>query len=198
MTTTGVARVSTQQLNAVDDPLPGQSVSGSSQTYPGQVGATMTLNAAEAYRFSKLTTGTLYAGTYQYVRFYTSQSGTTKLGGPVYWQDPDNFIVTADAATSGLGFAGVALNVVTKGNYGWILVNGKCQCQPLDNTTKASPAVGDIMVCATIGRFDDIVDPYASELTSGKVAGQWIEAPADATDVRYLAYVYLARRLANG
>ncbi len=194
MTSTGIARI-TQYLNNVNDPLPGQSVDNSTQIYPGQVGAVVYVNAAEAAKLSYATNGTLYAGRYQYVKFYVSQTGTTVLGGPVYWQDPDNFIVTADAATSGLGFAGVALNVPTKGNYAWILTEGKCQCQPLDNTTKATPAVGDTMVCATIGRFDDIVDPYASELTSGKVAGQWIEAPADATSVRYLAYVQFARQL---
>lgn len=192
---TGIARNTTGYLNTVNDPLPGQSVTPSAQTYPGQVGAVQILNAAQALKLSYTATGTLYAGTYQYVRFYASQSGTTVVGGPVYWQDPDNFVVTADAATSGLGFAGVALCVVDKGNYGWILVSGKCQCLALDNTTKASPAVGDTMVCATIGRFDDIVDPYASELTSGKVAGQWIEAPVDGTNVKYLAYVQFARRI---
>lgn len=195
MTTTGIARLaSSPYLNAANDPLPGQSVDGG-ESYSGQLGALIVVNAGEALKLSLVATGTLYAGKYQYVRFLSSQTGTTKLGGPVYWSDPDNFVVTADAQTSGLGFAGVALNVVTKGNYGWILVEGKCQCQPLDNTTKGTPAIGDTMVLATIGRFDDIVDPYASELTSGKVAGQWIEAPADATDTRYLAYVQFARAI---
>ncbi len=188
MTNSRIARIAGQKLNAVNDPVAGQTVAGG-QPYLGQIGAKVALDADLALKLSDTSVGTLYAGVYQYVQFYTSQSGTTVKGGPVYWQDPDNFIVTADAPTAFLGFAGVALNVVTKGNFGWILVSGKCQCQPLDNTTKGTPAIGDVMTCATIGRFDDIVDPYASELTAGGVAGQWIEAPADATSVRYLAYV---------
>lgn len=196
MNNTGIARLS-QYLNNVDDALPGQSVSGSTQTFEGQLGAVVVLNAAQALKLSYTTNGTLYAGTYQYVRFYGSQSGTTVKGGPVYWQDPDNFVVTADVPSGALGFAGVALNVVTKGNYGWILVEGKCQCQPLDNTTKGSPAAGDTMVTATIGRFDDLADATAYDGTNLKLAvGQWIEAPADATSVRYLAYVTGARRQA--
>ena len=82
------------------------------------------LECEEALKFSFLlpvaltNVGTLYAGRYQYVKFYVSQSGTTAGGGPVYWQDPDNFVVTPDVATGNLGFAGVALNLVPKGNYG--------------------------------------------------------------------------------
>ncbi len=185
---TGIARLTQRYINEVNDPVIGQTVSDG-QEYAGQLGAVLNLSAAEALKLSKTSVGTLYAGRYQYVRFLAAQVGTTKKGGPVYWSDPDNYVVDADAALSGLGFAGVALNVVTKGNYGWILTRGKCECQPLDNTTKGTPAIGDVMVCGTIGRFDDIVDPYASELTSSKVAGQWIAAPADATDTRYAAYV---------
>lgn len=185
------------KLNAVNDAQPGGVSNDGAGLAPGQLGDTIVLNSPDALKLSDTTVGTLYAGRYQYVQFKTGQTGTTVKGGPMYWDDPDNFIVTADAATSGLGFAGVALNVVTKGNYGWICIEGVCQCQPLDNTTKATPAVGDIMVLATIGRFDDIVDPYASELTSGKVAGQWIEAPADATSTRYKAYVKYTCRVGS-
>lgn len=195
MTNTGIARL-TGKLNATNDPLVGQSVAGG-QAYTGQLGAVAVLNADLALQLSDTTVGTLYAGKYQYVQFKTGQSGTTVKGGPVYWDDPDNFIVTADVPTGALGFSGVALNVVTKGNYGWILVEGKCQCQPLDNTTKSSPAVGDVMILSTIGRFDDVDDPYATGAAAALPAGQWIEAPADATSVRYLAYVKFACKNAS-
>jgi hypothetical protein len=196
MTSTGIAKI-TNKLNATDDPIPGQSVTDG-QRYDGQVGAALTLNASEALKLSDTSVGTLYGGVYQYVRFYASQVGTTIKGGPVYWQDPDNFVVTADVPTSGLGFAGVALNVVTKGNYGWILVAGKCQCQPLNDTTKASPAVGDALVTtSTVGRFDDLSDAAVTTLNAGLVVGQWIQAPVDATNVRYLAYVTGAKRIAS-
>lgn len=197
MTSTGIFELTAKGLNAVNDPLPGQSVDGG-RSFPGQVGVAVMLNAAEALKMSDTSVGTLYAGVYQYVKFYVSQSGTTVKGGPVYWQDPDNFVVSADVATGAPGFAGVALNVVTKGNYGWILVVGKVQAQPLDNTTKTTPAIGDTMVTSTIGRFDDLVDATAFDGTNQKlIAGQWIEAPADATATRYLAYVTGARRIAS-
>lgn len=196
MTSTGIAKL-TGKLNATNDPLPGQSVTGG-QSYQGQLGATILLNASEALKLSDTSVGTLYAGLYQYVLFKSGQSGTTIKGGPVYWTDPDNFEVSADVASGAPGFAGVALNVVTKGNYGWILVEGKCQCQPLDNTTKTTPAIGDTMVTATIGRFDVLADATAFDGTNQKlIAGQWIEAPVDATSTRYLAYVTQARRQAS-
>lgn len=194
MTQTGIARI-TDFLNNVNDPVPGNTVSDGI-SYDGQVGAAVYLNADEALKRSKTSVGTLYAGRYQYVRFKATQSGTTKKGGPVYWDDPDNFVVTADVPTGAPGFAGVALNVPTKGNYAWILTEGKVQAQPLDNTTKASPAVGDTMVTASIGRFDVLADATAFDGTNQKlIAGQWIDAPVDATDVRYLAYVNHARKL---
>jgi hypothetical protein len=203
MTNTGINRITARYLNDVNDPLPGQSVTGG-QTYVGQLGSVETLNAAQALALSSGTVaaltnvGTLYAGKYQYVQFYVSQSGTTIAGGPVYWQDADNFVVTADVPTGAPGFAGVAINVPTKGNYGWILVDGKCKCQPLDNTTKASPAIGDNLVLSTIGRFDDLADATAIDGTNFKlVAGQWIEAPADATSTLYLAYVKFACKNAS-
>lgn len=196
MTSTGIVEL-TGKLNATNDPLPGQSVDGG-RTIGGQVGAAVQLNAGEALKLSDTSVGTLYGGIYQYVRFLSTQSGTTVKGGPMYWSDPDNFVVTADVPTAGLGFAGVALNVVTKGNYGWILVVGKCQCQPLDNTTLGSPAIGDVMVLSTIGRFDDVADPYAtSSAVAALPCGQWIEAPVDATNTRYLAYVTGAKRIAS-
>ena len=199
MNSTGISRFVAKTLNTVNDAVPGGAVAGYTgqpPQYSGQVGATLTLDAATALKLSDTTVGTLYGGTYQYVQFLSTQSGTTVKGGPVYWTDPDNYVVSADVASGAPGFAGVALNVVTKGNYGWILVEGKCQCQPLDNTTKTTPAIGDTMVTASIGRFDDLADATPFDGTNQKlIAGQWIEAPADATNTRYLAYVTGARRI---
>ena len=196
MTNTGIIHGTNRYLDLVNDSAAGSLFAvGSGQDYPGQLGAVMNLNAAEALKFSSVlpvaltNVGTLYAGRYQYVKFYVSQSGTTVGGGPVYWQDPDNFVVSADVATGNLGFAGVALNLVTKGYCGWILTRGKCLCQPLDNTTKGSPAVGDVMILSTIGRFDDVDDPYATGAPAALPVGQWITAPVDATSTLYPAYV---------
>ena len=193
-----ISRITTGLLNTVNDSgAGGNNTSSSAGLAPGQVGDEIVLNAAQALALSDTTVGTLYEGTYKYVQFYVSQSGTTVKGGPVYWQDPDNFVVTADVPTGFLGFAGVAISVPTKGNFAWIQIEGKANCLPLDNTTKGTPAIGDIMVCATIGRFDDVDDPYASAALAGAVAGQWIVAPADATSTLRLAYIRFATRVGS-
>ncbi len=142
MTTTGIARLTNRYLNDVNDPLAGQSVTGG-QEYAGQLGSTMVLNAGEALKLSDTTVGTLYAGKYQYVKFLSTQSGTTVVGGPVYWSDADNFVVTADVPTNGAGFAGMAISVPTKGNYAWILVRGKGKLQCKGTVTNSSMAFGD-------------------------------------------------------
>lgn len=178
MTNTGIAKIN-GLLNAVNDPVVGQTVTNG-QPYQGQLGAVLVLNAAEALRLSNTTTGTLYGGKYQYVQFLSTQSGTTVVGGPMYWSDADNFIVTADVPTNGAGFAGVALNVVTKGNYGFIQVAGKAALHTAA-VTKASPAIGDAVVTSTIGIFDDLTDANSTVLQAARIVGQWTVAPANNT-----------------
>lgn len=181
MTNTGIARLN-GKLNAVNDPVVGQTVTGG-QSYDGQLGAVMILNAAEALALTDTsgTVPTLYGGKYQYVRFYTSQSGTTIAGGPMYWQDRDNFVVTADVPTNGAGFAGMALNVVTKGNYGFIQVSGKAILN-VAAITKATPAIGDPISTSTIGIFDDVADANMTNLQVARFVGVWTTAPANNTD----------------
>lgn len=176
MNSTGIARITQRFLNDVNDPVPGQSVS-TGESFAGQVGAVITLNADAALALSDTAVGTLYGGRYQYVKFYGSQSGTTVAKGPVYWQDADNFVVTADVPTNGAGFAGVALNVVTKGNYGWILVEGKASLS-VGVLTKGTPAIGDPVSTSTIGIFDD-VDTTPTALIIARYVGVWGAAPSN-------------------
>ena len=195
MNKSDIVTITTGFLNSVNDTYPGGGTDAPGLR-PGQLGAEITVNAAQATALTA-SGNTLYEGRYKYVQFKLTQSGTTLKQGPVYWDDPDNFIVTADVPAGFLGYAGNALNVVTKGNYGWIQIEGKALCQPLDNTTIASPAIGDTMVCATIGRYDDVTDPCASNLLFGAIAGQWITAPVDATLTPYLAYIRFATKVAS-
>ena len=180
MTKTGINRLVSRFLNDANDASPGQSVANSVQAVPGQLGAITVLNATDALNLSDtVNQTTLYEGTYQYVKFLSTQSGTTIAQGPVYWSDPDNFVVTADVPTNGAGFAGIALNVVTKGNYGWIQVSGKALLN-VGTVTKATPAIGDPVSTSTIGIFDD-VDTTPTALIIARYVGQWIAAPATST-----------------
>jgi hypothetical protein len=74
---------------------------------------------------------------YQYVKRYTTETNAFAANQVVYWQDLDDFIVTADVAT-GIGTsdnplpAGVALGAYPgAGKYGFIQVDGICEawCQ---------------------------------------------------------------------
>lgn len=198
MTNTGIIRLTARFLNDVDDAVIGQSVSGG-QAYSGQLGAVVVLNADLAKKLSDTTVATLYAGVYQYVKFKAGTTAANITGGPVYWDDPDNFVVTPDVPTGFPGFAGVSLNAVTKGNYGFILVEGKGLVHALANTTKTTPAIGDtVVLTATAGAADDLADATAyTGANLKKAVGQWIEAPADATPAgTYLAYIRAVRNAA--
>lgn len=181
MTNTGIARL-TGKLNATNDPVVGQSVTGG-QAYTGQLGAVANINAADVVALTDTTAtiGTLYGGKYQYVQFLLTQSGTTVAGGPVYWSDRENFVVSADVPTNGANFAGIALNVVTKGNYGWIQVCGKAILH-VAAVTKATPAIGDPVSTSTIGIFDDVTDANMTNLQVARFVGQWLVAPANNTN----------------
>ncbi len=178
MTNTGIARL-TGKLNATNDPVVGQSVTGG-QAYTGQLGAVALLNADAALGLSDTTVSTLYGGKYQYVKFLSTQSGTTVKNGPVYWSDRDNFVVTADVPTNGADFAGIALNVVTKGNYGWIQVAGKASLN-VAAVTKGTPAIGDPVSTSSIGIFDDVSDANMTNLQVARFVGVWEVAPANNT-----------------
>lgn len=198
MNQTGITRLSARGLNDIDDAVVGQSVTGG-QAYSGQLGAVMVLNAAQALAASDSAVGTLYGGVYQYVKFKAGTTAANLRGGILYWDDPDNFVVTPDIPTGNPGFAGVGINVVTKGNYGWILVEGKGAVKALANTTKTTPAIGDtVVLSATANQADDLADATAyTGANLKKAVGQWIEAPADASGGGvYLAYIRAVRNAA--
>ena len=124
-------RVTTGYLNTVNDPSPGVplvSPSGSIvQPYGGQVGGDTYLSAADALKLSDVTgTGTLFEGIYKYVQFLSSSTATAVRGQILFWSNRSQYIVTPDyAVASNAKIAGICLNVVTKGNWGFIQIAGK-------------------------------------------------------------------------
>src|SRR5947209_542181 len=124
-------RVTTAALNSVGrtgDPAPGVAVSTASvsgsivQSYGGMLGGKLTLSQADAAVLSDLTTGQLYGGVYQYVRFLATSTATAARGCLVRWAAPTvattPYVVTPDgSATGDNSCAGVALNATAKGNY---------------------------------------------------------------------------------
>lgn len=183
MTKTQIARIPTRRLNTTDDAQPG-SIQSSGPSYLGQLGVWDRLNADQALKLSDTSVGTLYAGTYQYVKFLTAGA----IGKAAFWSDPDNFVVTTTAPATGVGFAGVCLNTVTAGNYGWILVEGKVACQTINSPT--AHAIGDgVALDLSTGYFDDLGSGTALDGTNLKLeVGQWAEDPASGNTL-YKAYV---------
>lgn len=179
-------RVNTGLLNTVNDPNPGAvlaSPSGSIvQSYYGQVGGRLFLGAASALAMSDVAgTGTLFEGIYQYVQFKAASAVAPARGGLVVWSDRDNFIVTPDVTAATLNaIAGVALNAVTKGNWGFIQIAGKAAVKFIAVTTKVTPAIGDLVMvdAAPTNAADVLADATAlTSLNAKNIIGIAIAAP---------------------
>lgn len=160
-------------LNLVNDPAPGVPVSTAQasgsiiQTYSGMVGKRLVLTAAMASKLSDTSIGTLYEGIYQYVNVLSSATASPVRGALCYWSSYENYVVATDqVATNAAKVAGVFINVITKGNYGFIQIAGKSSILMKATITKATPADGDLVVAdgATSPRGDVLAD--ATALTS--------------------------------
>lgn len=144
-----IEKVLTARLNTVNDAAAGAPLASPSgrivQAYAGQLGKKVCLEGKEVKYDS--TTGALYGGVYQYVQFKSDSSGSNARGQVVFWSDMDDYVVTPDAAAGNLGlWAGITLNAVTKGNYGWIQVAGRATVKFKSSITKATPAAGDLVI----------------------------------------------------
>lgn len=191
-------RVTTGFLNTQDDPVPGLSAQGTtatSQQFLGQLGAMMQLNHEAALALSKTSIGTLYAGRYQYVKFKAGTTAAPAKGLAAFWDDLDDYVVTPDAPATNVGFAGVILSANTKGNYGWIQVDGLATCKFKSTVTKSGAAAGDLVVMTTTANtFDVLADATALTSINAKLAvGVAWEAPTDAG----LKLVHMNTRILN-
>lgn len=126
-----IVRQSDARLNKVNDTLIGQSVAsgtGVSQ-YLGMLGSRISLGPKEV-RYDSAT-GTLFGGIYMYVQAKAGSSASPARGTIAFWDvtaTESLYVVTADAKpTTAIPtlVAGVFLNAITPGNYGWIQVAGR-------------------------------------------------------------------------
>jgi len=123
-------------LNDVNDSASGGAVvsvpSGApspavSQTIPGD---RIVLDDATALALSDTTVGTLYGGVYQYVGTFLTSTASPVLGAVAFFRAADigvTYQVTPDAqptAAIPTYIAGIFINAITKGNWGWIQVSG--------------------------------------------------------------------------
>jgi len=167
-------------INQVNDAMPGgtqNSVAGIQVARdPGQLGSYYYLTALEAQmRFGNA----LYSGLYQYVQVLSTATAAPAQGVAAFWSsltNAQNYIVTTDesAPDSGL-FAGVFLNPVTKGNYGWIQVGGIATVQYKTTIANGAPAIGDVIIIDTAGPSNKFDDPTAQS-TAATIALTEIKA----------------------
>ena len=140
MLTKQADQLTAAKLNSVNDASSGgaivslpSGVTGPavSATIPGD---RIVLDDATALALSNTTVGTLYGGVYMYVGTVAGATNAIALGQLAYWRANElpggagqGYIVTSDpqpSASVPTFVAGVFINAITKGNYGWIQVAG--------------------------------------------------------------------------
>jgi len=134
----------TNKLNTVNDASQGGAVVSVpvgapspyvSQTIPGDK---IVLDDLTALALSSTATGTLYGGIYMYVGTLATSTASPVRGACAFWAAanlPNGatplYTATADAqptAAVPAYIAGVWINAITKGNYGWIQIAGTASC----------------------------------------------------------------------
>ena len=136
-----------------NDPVAGGTYTGTGAAdYPSQVGSRMVLGNDDVQIKNQTT---LFGGEYQYVQMYSSVTSTPAVGLIAFWQSDTSYVVTTDEPTGVSDIAGVLVSAVTKGNYGWVQIEGKVNVAFRATIGKATPAIGDYVTCAALGAGAD-------------------------------------------
>lgn len=147
---TEIAHLSSPLLDSINDAFigSGSSTGTGAQPYPGQLGAFMELTEVQALAMSTTpSTLTLHGGIYQYVQFLSTSTSAAAVGQVAFWSTRASYIVSADTGPTLLGFvAGYFINILTKGNYGWIQIAGTANIKFKSSLTAATPAIGDLVI----------------------------------------------------
>lgn len=147
---TEIAHLSSPFLDSINDAFigSGSSTGTGAQPYPGQLGAFTELTETQALAMSTApSTLTLHGGIYQYVQLVSTSTAAAAIGQVAFWSTRSGYVVSADTGPTLLGFiAGIFINVLTKGNYGWIQIAGTANVKYKSSLTAATPAVGDLVI----------------------------------------------------
>ena len=198
-----IDRMSSGFFNHTGDPSPGQPLTSPSGTivipYDGQQGNLYAVSQypygaqVEATRVADSAIGTLYGGVYGYYQHLLTSTGANILGGILFWQDILKGIVTPDVTLSTQGLiAGISLAVTVKGYWNFIQTQGVASVLFKSSITKATPAIGDLVIVDQGGgtptaRGDVLAD--ATNLTSPiakSIIGVAIDVPVGGAASRVL------------
>lgn len=118
------------------------------QDYPGD---RICIDDATALALSDVAVGTLFGGIYMYVGTLAAAAAAPARGAAAFYRAADLpsavtglYQVTSDAQPSAAIptlFAGVFINAITKGNWGWIQIGGVASC--LFDSAITAAAVGN-------------------------------------------------------
>lgn len=138
----------TNLISKINDAVAGGTYSGTgAANYGSQVGARWVLGNDEPRLDSALAGG----AEFQYVQFYKSQTATPVVGQLAFWQNAQSYVVTCDEPTGVSDIGGVVVSATTKGNFGVIVIDGQVNVLFRATITKATPAVGDLVLAAAAG-----------------------------------------------
>jgi hypothetical protein len=175
-----LARVTTGKFNTVDDGGIGGVQTGAAGRAPGQLGQIVEISEEEAQKMDSA----LHAGKYKYVQFKSGSTQSNAKGQLVFYAtaaDAAAHIVTPDPTTALLGrVAGVALNAVSKGNYGWIQTEGTATIRTKTSVTTTTDGTVAVAISETVGKVDSLADATAAtDLQVRSAVGRFLEAPAN-------------------
>jgi hypothetical protein len=147
-----------------------------SQTQPGD---RIVLDDPTAFALSDTVNAQqLFGGIYQYMQTYVSSTASPAIGTCAFYLAADissttyTYRVTADAKpTTAIPtfIAGVFINAITKGNYGWIQIAGIVSVL-FDSTITGAGTVGypvSVKILATVPSTFDVGVPLAASLVGG-------------------------------
>lgn len=181
-------------LNDVNDTVSGGAVvslpSGvqSPQVSATQPGDRIILDDASAIALSDTAVGTLFGGIYEYVQTLSTATASPAVGTAAFFRAADivnppvtPYLVSSDANPSTAiptYFAGVFINAITKGNFGWIQIAGIANC--LFDSALTATAAGNwvsVKVAATVpSTFDSGAAAGVVTLAAGVGVGVGLPA----------------------
>jgi hypothetical protein len=194
MLTKQAPQLSARFLNGVNDTVAGGAIvslpSGISSPAVSatQAGDRIVLDDASALALSDTTIGTLFGGIYQYVQTLSTATANPARGTAAFWRATDLvtasvYQVTSDAQpTAALPtfIAGVFINAITKGNFGWIQLCGVCSVL-FDSTITGAGTAGNpvtVKISATVASTFDVAVPLAATLAAAVAAVDTFIGPA--------------------
>jgi hypothetical protein len=197
-------------LNLVNDTAAGGAIvslpSGVTgpQATATQAGDRIVVDDPTALALSNTATGTLFGGIYEYVQTLSSSTANPARGACAFFRAADLvttpvYQVTADAQPSAAVptfIAGVFINAITKGNFGWIQLCGTCSVL-FDSAITGAGTAGNpvtVKVSPAVASTFDISVPLAATLAAAIAAVDTFVGPAiNAATVSTISQVMWAR-----